>query len=106
MKLYTYLNYGGNCREAFEFYAKQLGGTITMMMTFDQQPDPGNAPPGSLHPRLSWLSPSGLTGTSIVTASLIAVFIYWGWDTAVATNEEADDPATTPSRRCGTSTPA
>ena len=56
MKLYTYLNYGGNCREAFEFYVKHLGGRITMMQTFDQQPNPGNAPPGSekkvLHARL------------------------------------------------------
>ena len=54
--------------------------------------------PGGIKPSLSWLSPSGLTGTAIVTATLIAVFIYWGWDTAVATNEEADDPATTPGK--------
>ena len=57
----------------------------------------GNAP-GGLKPSLSWLSPTGLTPTAVVTATLIAVFIYWGWDTAVATNEEADDPATTPGR--------
>ena len=25
MKLYTYLNYGGNCRQAFEFYSEHLG---------------------------------------------------------------------------------
>jgi PhnB protein len=31
MKIYTYLNYGGNCQAAFEFYAEQLGGKITMM---------------------------------------------------------------------------
>ena len=60
--------------------------------------------PGSLKPSLSWLSPSGLTGTSIVTGTLIAVFIYWGWDTAVATNEESDDPATTPGRAAVMST--
>jgi amino acid transporter len=58
----------------------------------------GDAPDGSLKPSLSWLSPSGLSLTAIVTATLIAVFIYWGWDTAVAVNEEADDPATTPGR--------
>ena len=29
MQLYTYLNYGGNCRQAFEFYAEHLGGKIT-----------------------------------------------------------------------------
>jgi amino acid transporter len=54
--------------------------------------------PAGIKPSLDWLSPSGLSGTAIVSATLIAVFIYWGWDTAVATNEEADDPATTPGR--------
>lgn len=29
----TYLNFDGNCREAFEFYAKVLGGEIVTMMT-------------------------------------------------------------------------
>jgi amino acid transporter len=64
----------------------------------------GGAPKGHIKPSLSWLSPSGLSLTSIVTATLIAVFIYWGWDTAVATNEEADDPATTPGRAAVLST--
>ena len=58
----------------------------------------GSSPPGSLHPSLSWLVPSGLSLSSIVTATLIAVFIYWGWDTAVSINEETADPAKTPGR--------
>jgi amino acid transporter len=58
----------------------------------------GSSPAGSLHPSLSWLWPSGLTLSSIVTATLIAVFIYWGWDTAVSVNEETTDPAKTPGR--------
>jgi uncharacterized glyoxalase superfamily protein PhnB len=32
MKLYTQLNFGGNCEEAFHFYEKHLGGKIEMMM--------------------------------------------------------------------------
>ena len=56
----------------------------------------GNSPPGSLHPSLGWLAPSGLSLSSIVTATLIAVFIYWGWDTAVSVNEETTDPTKTP----------
>jgi amino acid transporter len=64
----------------------------------------GGAPKGHLRPDWSWLSPSGLSGTSIVTATLIAVFIYWGWDTAVAVNEEARDPASTPGRAAVMST--
>ena len=38
MKLCTYLNYGGNCRQAFEFYAEHLGGRIVMLMTHGQNP--------------------------------------------------------------------
>jgi PhnB protein len=46
MKLNPYLNFGGNCAEAFQFYEKQLGGKITMMMRFSDQPDPKNIPKG------------------------------------------------------------
>lgn len=44
MKLYTYLNFGGNCRAAFEFYEKHLGGKITMMTTHGEQPDANKVP--------------------------------------------------------------
>jgi uncharacterized glyoxalase superfamily protein PhnB len=29
MKLYVYLNYGGNCAQAFRFYEEHLGGRIS-----------------------------------------------------------------------------
>ena len=45
MKIFTYLNYGGNCRQAFEFYEKHLGGRITMLSTHADAPVPDNAPP-------------------------------------------------------------
>ena len=56
----------------------------------------GTSPTGSLKPSLSWLVPTGLSPGAVVTATLIAVFIYWGWDTAVSVNEETADPAKTP----------
>ena len=40
----------------------------------------------------------GLSLSALVTATLIAVFIYWGWDTAVSINEETSDPEKTPGR--------
>jgi PhnB protein len=43
-KLYTQLNFGGNCEEAFRFYEKHLGGKITMMMNQSQAP---GAPSGA-----------------------------------------------------------
>ena len=57
MKLNPYLNYGGQCAEAFRFYEKHLGGKIVMMMKHDENPGPhDNIPPemlkGVLHARL------------------------------------------------------
>ncbi len=56
MKLFTFLNYGGNCREAFEFYARHLGGKVVMLVTYAEQPDASKVPPALknavLHSRL------------------------------------------------------
>lgn len=50
MQLNTYLNYGGNCEEAFKFYERNLGGKITMMMRHGEAPDGGpNVPPDWRH---------------------------------------------------------
>ena len=57
-----------------------------------------SAPAGELHPKLSWLVPTGMSSSAIVTAVLLAVFIYWGWDTAVSVNEETSNPEVTPGR--------
>ena len=46
MKLHTYLNYGGNCEQAFRFYERHLGGKITALMTRAGQPNQGEVPPG------------------------------------------------------------
>ena len=65
----------------------------------------GHAESYSLMPSLSWFWPGGLSfGEVIAPALLTAVFIYWGWDTAVACNEECDDPGTTPGRAAVIST--
>ena len=57
MKLFTYLNYGGNCEQAFRFYEKHLGGKIIMMVTHGQQPDPSKVAPdwknAILHARMA-----------------------------------------------------
>ncbi len=40
MKLTTYLNFPGNCADAFRYYEKTLGGKIDLIMTFGQSPMP------------------------------------------------------------------
>ena len=42
MKIHPYLNYGGNCAEAFRFYAEHLGGKIVTMMPHGNQLPPGS----------------------------------------------------------------
>jgi PhnB protein len=45
MKLYTYLNYGGNCRQAFEFYVEHLGAKLTEITTHGEVAGAENVPP-------------------------------------------------------------
>lgn len=54
MKLYSQLNFGGNCEEAFKFYEKHLGGKITMMMHSSDLPPGAPTPPdvSVIHARL------------------------------------------------------
>src|ERR1700712_534966 len=64
-----------------------------------------NAESYSLIPSLSWFWPSGMDFSSVIApAILTTIFIYWGWDTAVACNEESDDPGKTPGRAAVIST--
>jgi PhnB protein len=44
MKLDFYINYKGNCREAFRFYEEHLGGKITLLSTFRDMPEGANIP--------------------------------------------------------------
>src|SRR4051794_16821394 len=71
MKLYTYVNFAGQCAEAFRFYEKHLGGTISMMMTHGQAPDQSNMRPemkdAVLHARIS-VGGTELMGADIPTA--------------------------------------
>jgi len=71
MKMHTYVNFAGNCAEAFRFYEKHLGGTIGMMMTHGQAPDQSNVNPewkdAVLHARVS-LGGTELMGADIPSA--------------------------------------
>jgi PhnB protein len=57
VELAPYLNFNGNCAEAFRFYAEVLGGRVESMMTHADMPATQQAPPGwrdkILHARLS-----------------------------------------------------
>jgi uncharacterized glyoxalase superfamily protein PhnB/diketogulonate reductase-like aldo/keto reductase/enamine deaminase RidA (YjgF/YER057c/UK114 family) len=69
VRLHTYLNYGGNCEDAFKFYEQHLGGSITFLMRHGEGPDGGqNTPPEwknkVLHARMN------LGGTELLGADI------------------------------------
>ncbi|WP_104042599.1 APC family permease [Arthrobacter sp. ZGTC412] len=47
-----------------------------------------------------WFNPVGAFADpgAVVHGVLLALFIYWGWDTCLAVNEETENPSTTPGR--------
>lgn len=45
MKLNTYLNFDGDCRAAFQFYEKCLGGRNLLLMTWGESPMAEEATP-------------------------------------------------------------
>jgi amino acid transporter len=58
-----------------------------------------NPPPGAITPSLEWLNPLAIPDATALAAGLIiALFIYWGWDTTATVNEESADPTEQPGR--------
>ena len=59
----------------------------------------------SIHPSVTWFEPWKVSSFGALSAGMLtAVFIYWGWDTAVTVNEEAKDARRTPGRAAVLST--
>jgi PhnB protein len=89
MKLYTQLNFGGNCEEAFRFYEEHLGGKITMMMRQSQAPGaPGGAGNAIIHARMN-IGDTVLIGNDVpgnVFQKMRSVYMYLSLDSA----EEAE----------------
>ena len=64
-----------------------------------------SAPAMSLHVQASWFDPTAVSSVDALTKGVLAaVFIYWGWDTAVSVNEETADRNHTPGRAAVLST--
>ena len=84
-KLYTQLNFGGNCEAAFHFYETHLGGTITMMMTQGQAPGaPSGAGDAIIHARMD-LGDTVLIGNDVpasVFQNMRSVYMYLSLDSA------------------------
>jgi PhnB protein len=88
MKLYTHLNFGGNCEEAFRFYEAHLGGRITMMMKQSELPAGVKRPSESddfvIHARMN-VAGVELIGNDVPTAHFKPIrssYLYLGVDSA------------------------
>jgi amino acid transporter len=65
----------------------------------------GSAPIGHIVPAGSWFNPFAVKHFNDFVVGLAdMLFIYWGWDTAVACNEETADAETTPGKAAVAST--
>ncbi len=62
-------------------------------------------PAHSVQPQASWFNPFDIASISALNGGiLLAVFIYWGWDSGVTVNEETEDSSTAPGRAAVIST--
>ena len=97
----TYICYRGIEVSAW-FQRVLLGVELVMLLVFSitalVRVGTGNHPAGSITPAWSWFNPMQGGFSGFVTGIILMLFIYWGWDTAVAINEETKDPAKTPGR--------
>jgi amino acid transporter len=97
----TYICYRGIEVSAW-FQRILLGVELVMLLVFSVtalvRVGTGNHPAGSITPAWSWFNPMQGGFSGFVSGIILMLFIYWGWDTAVAVNEETKDPAKTPGR--------
>jgi amino acid transporter len=61
-------------------------------------------PAGSLHVAGTWFNPFAMHWGALVDGVLLGIFIYWGWDSGVAVNEESEAAAEGPGRAAVVST--
>jgi amino acid transporter len=85
---------------AVELVILLIFAAFALVKVYGANPPAASAPIG-----LTWFSPSSAGNSDAFTqALLVAVFIYWGWDTGVSINEETENPKTAPGRAALVST--
>jgi amino acid transporter len=98
----TYICYRG-IEVSARFQRVLLGVEIVMLLVFSAtaliRVGTGHHPATSVPVTASWFNPFQISSFSAFVGGLILMlFIYWGWDTAVAVNEETKDKDKIPGR--------
>ena len=84
---------------ALEFTTLVLFAIVALVKVY------ASHPAHSVEPAFSWFNPFAISSVSALDGGiLLAVFIYWGWDSGVSVNEETEDSSTAPGRAAIVST--
>ena len=105
----TYLTYRGieiSARTQYVLLTIQIVGLVLFAVVVLAKVIGDDAIASSVHPEASWYSPFAIDGgvSALVAGMLLGVFAYWGWDSAVAVNEETSDATHNPGRAAVIST--
>ena len=106
--LMTYICYRGvelSARLQQTFLVLELIVLVIFVVTALWKVGNDTAGPQAIGVAWSWFNPFDIPDvSSFVRGLILMLFIYWGWDSAVAVNEETADPAKTPGRAAVIST--
>lgn len=106
MSYVTYRGIQGAAKLQYAMVALQvlslgLLSVVSLINVFDGRGLDG----ASMLPSLSWFNPfAGDSWHNMVQGFLLCLFIYWGFDTALAVNEEAEDSESAPGKAAVLST--
>ena len=84
---------------SFEFVMLMVFAIVALVDVYS-----GNAASHSIKPQADWFNPFAMNFGDLVVAMLLGIFIYWGWDSGVAVNEESEDSNEGPGRAAVVST--
>jgi amino acid transporter len=83
---------------SFEIVTLALFAVVALIQVY------ANSPTHSIQVSASWFNPFDLSWGALVDGVLLGIFIYWGWDSGVAVNEESRDRTRGPGKAAVVST--
>jgi amino acid transporter len=69
----------------FEIFTLVLFSVVALIKVYSGHPA------ASMHVSADWFNPFNLSWGALIDGVLLGIFIYWGWDSGVAVNEESRD---------------